>query len=489
MMMKKIIVAAVAAMAMATSASAQIERPRLVVGIVVDQMRWDFMYTHQAQFKAGGFERLLGDGLSFSNCMIDYVPTVTACGHASVYTGTTPAVHGIAGNNYYLDGKFISSVRDTTVQGVGTTTRSGMNSPRNLLVTTLGDQLKLATDFKSRVYSVALKDRASILPGGHAADGAFWFDKTVPGFITSNYYMDKLPKWVTNYNKKQKKFLAQDQWYSYRGVRSTMEMARLIVENEEMGKDDVTDLLAISISSTDITSHSYSTRDLRTDSCYRELDSQLAELFKTLDSRVGKGNYLVFLTADHGGTHNYNYMNAHKLPSGAWDCNGDFALLNEYLRGVFGVEKLMKEEAEYYFYIDNDRIAQHGLDREKVKAEAVKWLEARPDVQWAVDVEHLDRVTLPAEIKERVAKGYHHKRSGEIYIFPITGYFAGKREDRGSNHGSWNQSDSHIPCVMMGWGIQHGEVSRKVGMIDIIPTICSMLHIQSPDGALGTPLF
>ncbi len=284
-------------------------------------------------------------------------------------------------------------------------------------------------------------------------------------------------------------FVAEVKSTSYGGVRSTFVGARLIIENEEMGKDDETDLLAISISSTDITQHTYSTRDLRTDSCYRELDSQLAELFKTLDTSVGKGQYLVFLTADHGGTHNYNYMNAHKLPSGAWDGSSDFAQLNGYLAGVFGVDKLMKDDSQFYYYLDNDNIAAHGLDREAVKTAAVQWLNARPDVQWAVDVEHLDRVTLPAEIKERLAKGYHPKRSGDIFILPITGYFSGKREDRGSTHGSWNQSDTHIPCVFMGWGITPGEVTRKVGMIDIAPTICSMLHIQAPDGALGNPLF
>lgn len=489
MNIKRLCVAAIAATALALGANAQIERPKLVVGIVVDQMRWDFFYTHYDRFGKGGFKRLLAEGLAFNNCMIDYVPTVTACGHASIYTGTTPAVHGIAGSSFYVNNVKVSSVADATVQGVGTNGKAGQQSPRNLLVTTLGDQMKLATDFRSRVFAVALKERAAILPGGHAADGAFWFDSEVPAFITSDYYMTKLPKWLTKYNDKQRKFLKQDQWSSYRGVRSTMEVARLIIDNEDLGKDDVPDLLAISISSTDATQHTYSTRSLRTDSCYLEFDRQLAELLSKLDSKVGKGKYLVFLTADHGGTHNYNYMNSHKLPSGAWNPWSDINKLNEYLNGATGVEKLIKAVDEYSFYLDNDKIAASKLDREQVKVLAVQWLQARPDVQWAVDVEHLDGVTMPAEIKERIARGYHPKRSGEIYVIPITGYFAGNRDARGSNHGSWNQSDSHIPCVFMGWGVTHGEQSRKVAITDIIPTVCSMLHIQAPDGALGSPLF
>lgn len=489
MKLKRLLIAMAATAATVTSINAQVARPKLVVGIIVDQMRWDFMYTHQDQFGEGGFKRLLGEGMSFSNCIIDYVPTVTACGHASVYTGTTPAVHGIAGNNFFIGNENTSSVRDRSVEGVGTTTNVGKHSPRNLQATTIGDELKLGTDFKAKVVSVALKDRAAILPGGHAADAAYWFDREVPAYITSTYYMDKLPQWVENYNNNHKKELSQEQWSSYRGVRSTMEMAREAIDNEKLGADGVPDLLAISISSTDATQHSYSTRDPRTDSCYRELDRQLELLFKHLDAKVGKGQYTVFLTADHGGTHNYKYMNAHRIHSGAWNPWSDIHKLNDHLKGVFGEEKLIKADAEYYFYLDNDKIAEKKLDREAVKAEAVRWLEALPDVQWAVDVEHLDRATLPAEIKERVAKGYHRKRSGEIYIFPITGYFAGNRDARGSNHGSWNQSDSHIPCVFMGWGVKHGECSRKVGMIDIAPTICSLLHIQSPDGALGNPLF
>ena len=192
----------------AVAASAQVSRPKLVVGIVVDQMRWDYLYTTSHRWGDGGFNRLLSNGYSCANTLIDYVPTVTACGHASIYTGSTPAFHGIAGNNYMLDGRSVSSVEDTTVQGVGTTGKAGLRSPRNLLVTTLGDQLKLATDGQAHVIGLSLKDRAAILPAGHGADGAYWYDNSTHQFITSTYYRTSLPSWVKDFNRSHAALLA-----------------------------------------------------------------------------------------------------------------------------------------------------------------------------------------------------------------------------------------------------------------------------------------
>ena len=487
--MKKLLLTLAAMIAVLPMMAERVERPRLVVGIIVDQMRWDFLYTNYERYGNGGFLRLLNDGLSYGNCMVDFLPTITACGHASLYTGTTPAIHGIAGNSWWENGERFSACGDDSVEGVGTTNKVGKKSPRNMQVTTLGDEMKLATDFRSKVIALGLKDRAAILPGGHAANGAFWFDGELPGYITSSYYMKDLPKWVKDYNKKHKKDLAKDHWNTIMGVRTTMELAREAVDGEKLGNDNVPDLLAISLSTTDAVQHNFGTRSTRTDSIYLEIDRQLEQLLKHLDSRVGKGNYLVFLTSDHGGTHNYKYMTSNKLPSGAWSPWGDKPKLDAYLQGVFGVDKLILAEAEYYFYLDNAKIAQNKLDREAVKAEAVKWLMSQPDVQWAVDVEHIDRVTMPAEIKERIVKGYHPQRSGEIYVLPVTGYFAGDRTAKGSNHGSWNQGDSHIPLIFMGWHIKPGENNTRCNMSDIVPTVCSMLHIQSPDGALGNPLF
>ena len=213
--MKKLIIAFLAFLCAGTGLKAQtneVSRPKLVVGIVVDQMRWDYLYRFYPRFTEGGFKRLMNEGFSCDNTMLDYIPTVTAIGHSSVYTGSVPSIHGIAGNNFYKDGKEVYCTDDAEVTGVGSDSPAGKMSPRNLLVTTIGDELKLATNFRSKVIGVALKDRASILPAGHTPDAAYWFDDATGKFISSSYYMKTLPEWVNEFNRQDlaKKMLEQN---------------------------------------------------------------------------------------------------------------------------------------------------------------------------------------------------------------------------------------------------------------------------------------
>ena len=188
------------------SKSTPIERPKLVVGLVVDQMRWDFLYRYYEKYGNDGFKRLLNQGYSLNNVHINYIPTYTAIGHTTIYTGSVPAIHGIAGNNWFdkESGKNMYCTEDNTVTPVGTTNaKAGNQSPRNLWSTTITDELLLATNFKSKVIGVSLKDRASILPAGHNPTGAYWFDDTTGDFVTSSYYMNELPKWVNDFNSKK----------------------------------------------------------------------------------------------------------------------------------------------------------------------------------------------------------------------------------------------------------------------------------------------
>ena len=470
-------------------AHAQVARPRLVVGIVVDQMRWDYLYQYENKWGADGFKRLLGEGYSCANTMIDYVPTVTACGHASVFTGTTPAIHGIAGNSYKIDGRSTSSVKDTTVVGVGTQSSKGQRSPRNLLVTTIGDQMKLATFDKAKAIGVSLKDRAAILPAGHGADGAYWFDDDTYQFITSTYYRKDLPKWVKDFNKSNKKKLAKKVWDDPVGVTMTFGLAEAALKAEKLGADDVPDLLTISVSTTDAAAHTYGAMADEMLPIYVQLDAELAGLFKLLDKEVGRGNYLVFLTADHGGTYSEPHMRARHMPSGRFYDNQIKDETNALLRQRFGVSDLITDAMEYSFYLNADAIANAGLDRNIVADEVCHLIAARPEVMWAVDCERVNQASLPLEIRERIIKGYHRKRSGEIFVLPVTGYYASwSGDERGSNHGSWNQSDSHIPLLFYGWNVPHGETVALTHMTDIAATVCAMMHIQAPDGCIGQPI-
>ena len=482
---KKLALTTLVALA-AISAAAQIDRPKLVVGIVVDQMRWDYLYNYQ--WGEGGFNTLLHDGFRCNNTIIDYVPTVTAIGHATIFTGTTPAFHGIAGNNYMINGKNVTSVQDDNVRAVGGTEKSRGKSPRNLITTTIADQIHLATNFKSRTVGIALKDRAAILPSGHHPIGAYWYDKSSKSMISSTYYCDKLPKWVVNFNKKYSDELASDIYNLPIGTTLTFALAEQALINEHLGQGETTDMLTISVSNTDMCAHYFGTHSPKVDSIYWQLDKEIAHLIQVLDQRIGRDNYLLFLSADHGGTHSYQRMTEHGLPSGCWHNPDAIVAANKRLKQQFGVDSILKAEMEYTFYLNHEVIDAAGLDKEAVTRAACKALEEPEEIQWAVDVANINSYPIPSILKERIILGYFPERSGEIYVVPRTGVYAGKPEWAGSNHGTWSQSDAHIPLIFMGWHVKAGETSRLTHMTDIAATVCALLHIQAPNACIGTPI-
>ena len=483
--MKRFLVVVMAVVALC--ANGQVERPKLVVGLVVDQMRWDYLYNYE--WGEGGFKTLLTDGYRCNNTIIDYVPTVTAAGHASIYSGTTPAFHGIAGNNFMLNGENVTSVQDDSERAVGGNEKTRGKSPRNLITTNIADQLMLATDFKSRTVGIALKDRASILPAGHHPVGAYWYDKGSTSFVTSTYYMDKLPKWVSDFNKKHREELAMDLNNLPIGTIMTFALAEQALINEKLGQGDMTDMLTISVSNTDMCSHYYGTHSPQVNAIYMQLDKEIAHFIDVLDQRIGRGNYLLFLTADHGGTHSYQRMTSNGLPSGCWHNPDAIIAANKLLKQQFGVDSLLKAEMEYTFYLNREVIEASRLDYDQVMRAACQALEQPEEIQWAIDVSRIDTYPIPTILKERIKLGYFPERSGEIYVVPRTGVYAGKTEWAGSNHGSWSQSDSHIPLIFMGWHITPGETSQLTHMTDIAATVCAMLHIQAPNGCIGTPIF
>ena len=483
--MKRILVVVMAAVALCMSG--QVERPKLIVGLVVDQMRWDYLYNYQ--WGEGGFKTLLQDGYLCNNTIIDYVPTVTAAGHATIFSGTTPAFHGIAGNNFMLNGENVTSVQDDTERAVGGNEKTRGKSPRNLITTNIADQLLLATDFKSRTVGIALKDRASILPSGHHPIGAYWFDTDSKSFVTSTYYMDKLPKWVADFNKKHHDELSMDLGYLPIGTTMTFALAEQAIINEKLGQGEATDMLTLSVSNTDMCAHSYGSHSPKVDAIYHQLDKELAHFIQLLDERIGRGNYLLFLTADHGGTHSYPRMTEHGLPSGCVSNSANVNAANVDLEKQFGVPKLIKLSLGYTYYLNTEAIESANLDYETVKSAACKALMKLDEIEWAVDVLNIDNCPMPTILKERIKLGYFPGRSGEIYVIPRTGFYSGSTNEAGSNHGTWSQSDSHIPLIFMGWHITPGETSRLTHMTDIAATVCAMLHIQAPNGCIGTPIF
>lgn len=468
--------------------TAQVERPRLVVGLVVDQMRWDYLYYYYNDYGADGLKRLLDEGFSYENTQINYSPAVTAIGHSSIYTGSVPAFTGIAGNWFWENGQPTYCCADTTVKSVGSNSREGQMSPRKMLGTTIGDELHLATDFHSKVIGVALKDRAAILPAGHSANAAYWWDTSAGHFVSSTFYMNDLPQWVKDFNKvnhTKPKFNIKT---NDDGVTMTFRMAEAAVDNEQLGQTaGQTDMLTISISSTDAIGHEYSTRGPENKSVYLRLDRDVATFLKHLDEEVGKGNYLLFLTADHGASHNYNFLKSHRIPADGWDYDKSVSELNKYLRSQFPSmtsDPVLGEDNYHFFF--NDK-AYSAEEKQKVIDASVEYLKQDPQFLYVVDNEKIAVSSIPEPIKSRLINGIFRGRSGEITVVTRPQIFGAtvSPDYKGTSHGQPMAYDVHIPFVLYGWHVDHGESTKPVNITDIAPTICAMLHIQMPDAAIG----
>lgn len=485
------------------------DRPKLVVGIAVDQMRWDYLYRFYDEYTTGGFRRLLSEGFTCENCQINYIPSVTAIGHTSIFTGSVPSIHGIAGNNFMIDGQLTYCAEDKSVQTVGSDTKAGQMSPRNMLATTIGDELKTATNWQAKVIGVSFKDRAAILPAGHSADAAYWFDKKALCFISSTYYMQELPKWVQAYNErigseiKQMAKRSKDtqpidlvQYEPY-GNQITVGLAKAAIKNERLGQGKTTDMLTLSFSCTDITGHRYGTHHEKTHAQYIELDKQLAEFFRYLDDNVGKGKYLVFLTADHGAANGVLQNQAHRIPSDGFFLDKEEPALNTYLREHFKMDSalpdanfnLTKRIMDYKVVLDHENIRKWGIDEDKVKKAIIDYFKKHPAVNYCFDLEHINDASVPAIIREKAVNGYNHERSGDIQIVLKPGWYGVWKEiNQGTTHGCWNPYDCHIPFLLMGWHVKHGTTSAEVHITDIAATVCSLIHVQMPSGCIGTPV-
>ncbi len=512
-------------------------RPKLVVGIVVDQMRWDYLYKYANRYGSGGFNRLLREGFTCENTQIPYIPTVTAAGHTGIYTGSVPSITGIAGNEFVIQatGELLYCTEDHSVKTVGSTSTAGEMSPRNLLSSTITDELKLATNFRSKVIGIALKDRGGILPAGHAADAAYWYDDLTGNWITSTFYMNQLPIWVNNFNNQKiaEKYIKQD-WSTlypintyiqstaddntYEGklrgetapvfphltskmingnfsaIRNTpygnsitLDFAKDALINEKLGKGDQTDFLAISLSSTDYIGHQYGINSIEIEDTYLRLDKDLESFFKTLDATAGKGNYTVFISADHGAAHNPGFLKDHNIPGDLWPGPGVLKNLNTELEKKFSQPNLVLSLGNYQVNFNNLTIEKQNLNEQEIIDFSISYLRKQDGVAYVVDMEKAAFAAIPDFLRTKIINGYNRQRSGAIQIILQPGWFQGY-STTGTTHGTWNPYDTHIPLVFMGWGIKHGSSNRPTSMADIASTLAALLHIQEPNGNIGSPI-
>lgn len=499
--------------------------PKLVVGLMVDQMRWDFIYRYQKSYTEGGFKRLLKEGFSCENAFIPYAQTVTAAGHASVYSGSVPAINGIMGNEWYDRSlkRDVYCVEDDSVKIVGGNGKGEPMSPKNLISTTITDELELATNFRSKVIGVAIKDRGSILPAGHAADAAYWYEPNSGNFVSSTWYMHDLPSWAVAYNERKvvdslyklnwelshplgsyhqsdkenpayaknpfprklegnigKNFgaISSTPW----GNTLTLSFSKAAIEAEGLGKDSITDFLAISLSSPDYIGHSFGPNSVEIEDTYIKLDKELAAFFSYLDQKVGKGQYLFFMTADHGVAHVPAFLEANQIPAKAMKPVKEAENTTMH---KFGLKRLIEASANYQIYLDKTYLDSVGADYKAVKSFYIEQLNKQDNILLAFDNESISLANLPVEYKEMFLKGFNHKLAGDVQLVFKPGYFY-SYSPTGTTHGSMYPYDAHIPLLWMGWGVKQGLSHRKVYMSDIAGTIAALLKIQMPSGNVGT---
>ena len=518
--------------------SQNIERPKLVVGIVVDQMRFDYLYRFNSFYGAGGFNRLMNEGSNFTFAHFNYDLTSTALGHASIYTGTTPFFHGIIGNDFYdrTLHKMIYCINDSNEKTIGSDNNEGAKSPRRLLSTTITDQLKLSTNGLSKVIAVSLKDRPAILPGGHFPDGAYWYDDETGNFITSSYYTKSLPKWVENFNgrKLAKLYLSQD-WqltfpveinlnindeskYEYDifnegdtsfphsfdklkeselpgklgntpfGNEIVAEFSKAALINENLGKGNQTDFLAISFSSTDHVGHVYGNYSYELMDTYIKLDKQLADLLVFLDEHVGKGNYLLFLTADHAGMETPAYLRDNNLPAGAIGNTRFLDSLKSFSTRSYGDETVIENISNKQIYLNREQIKKKMLNFHDVEQEIADYLRNTfPEITSIFTRDYFETQTATREPANYILNGFNPTYSGDIAFKLQPGYFMSFPE-KGTTHGSSYNFDTHIPMIFYGWHIPAQTINTPVYIVDIAATIADLLKINEPSACIGIPL-
>ncbi len=512
--------------------------PKLVVGIVVDQMRYDYLTRFYNHYGEDGFRRLVEEGYNCKNNHFNYAPTSTGPGHTSVYTGTTPSTHGIIGNNWYdkEDDVDVYCASDDTYNSVGTASNVGKMSPHRMTVTTITDELRLHTQMKGKTIAIALKDRGAVLPGGHTANAAYWFHGEDEGkWISSTYYMNQLPDWVNDFNSSGKAQSYKKTWNTLRDINTyiesgldnnpyeglfqdevtptfphstpnlldktrdfefikatpygnsiTADFAIEALKQENLGKDAITDFLAISFSSTDYVGHKYGVNSKEVQDTYLRLDEDLARLFKALDKNVGKDEYTVFLTADHGAIDVPGYLKNQRIPAGYVDYETTKTKFSEFLKFKYGTEDIIKNFSNLQFFLNHKIVKNLDLDLKDVQETLALELLSYDYVDRVYTAYQMWQNDYTSGIPYILQNGYNQKRSGDILLvlkpgtisYPVTG----------STHGSPQVYDTHCPLLFYGKGIKKGSTVARTEIPDIAPTIATLLGISFPSGNTGQPI-
>lgn len=513
---------------------ASTQAPKLIVQIVVDQLRGDLIHQHQAQFGTDGFNYLLNNGLDFHNAHHPHANTTTCAGHSTIATGSYPAMHGIVDNDWYdrKTNKLIYCMEDSKAQPLATlhtTKPTEGRSPRNLKASTISDEIVLSR--KGKAFAVSLKDRSAIALAGHAGK-AFWFDKTNGGFITTNYYYSSYPQWVNSWNKNYKPVnftwnLSQakenyqnantpvfpqvikefgqgfphqianapsEQYFKFlsktpKADQLTADFAEQLLVSEQLGKTaNHTDYLGISFSAVDAIGHQFGPNSLEAEDNLLMLDKTIAHLLQSLDKQVGLDNVLIVLTADHGVTDSPSYLKAHKIaeikPIDLKDTNQKIiSFLSK--RYQLPQETLMFISPPYV-YLNHQIITDHQLNVTKISQDVAELLSHQPGIfkAYPLPIVNIERDWITAKV-DRMAYPY---RAGDVYLVQPPYQSYGAHNESRVAHGSPWRYDSYVPLLFVNSKFKAQRIARPVFTTDIASTLAALLMIKSPSAAVGEPL-
>ena len=500
-----------------SSASAYNGHPKLIVVIVIDQFRGDYLDRYRDEFGDSGFRFLLDHGAYFPNCNYNYANTRTAPGHATLFTGAYSNGHGIVSNEWWDQKKkrMVTSVEDEDTKLVGAEGKSGA-SPHNLMADTLGDEMKLATQGKSRVFAISLKDRASVLPGGFSADAAYWIDPKSGVWITSTYYRDQLPPWAQNFNStRQQKYWDRD-WVDAQGIKlaSTahrkskdgsdagfyevigptsfanqyeFEFARELIVYENVGRGPATDLLSISLSANDILGHQVGPGSPAMHQMALDLDRDLADFINFLGHQIGLADVWIALSADHGVSAVPDDAKKLRIPAANLDISKIESQINAALTAKFSPghpAQFMKLDYPQA-WIDPDVFTAahvHERDAETAVGEAMKQVGLR---------DYYTKSQLAAGEVPNTALGRKYLNSyspeGSWYVLGVPDIYT-IGPGKGTDHTSPYNYDTHVPLLLFGIPFQAGTYRTSVEPIDLTPTLASLLGINAPTHSVGRVL-
>jgi predicted AlkP superfamily pyrophosphatase or phosphodiesterase len=512
-------------------------KPKLVVGIIVDQMRQEYLYRFSDRFVEGGFRRFTDQGFMMTNGHYNYIPTYTGPGHASVYTGTTPATHGVIANSWYHKqlGRSVYCAEDTTATNVGGTPVNGKISPRNMLTTTISDEMRFSTAMRSKSVGIAIKDRGASLPAGHTGD-AYWYDDVNGDWMTSSFYYDSLPKWAADFNsKKRPDFYLEKTWetlfpintyvnsladsndyegpfigkmaptfpYVLSDLRATnggygmvastpygnsltLDFAKAAIEGEKLGQRGVTDMLAVSFSSPDYIGHRFGPSSIEVEDNYLRLDRELEQFFKYLDDLLGKGQYLVFISADHAVAEVPSYLISQKAPAGNFNSSVAAGKLRGYVQEKYGSSDLLLSYSNEQVFLNKELANKMKINFDMLQRDIAEYSMTITGVKEAYTAADLKSSEFTQGRAAKLQMGFNHKASGDVLLILESGWLAGGQ--RGTTHGSGYSYDTHVPIAFYGWGIKPGRSAAYTSITDIAPTVAVLLGVKFPSGTTGNPI-